>query len=121
MKSRAELFETLAQPNSKGVSRWVNVAEFEGKYEALKFNNGWSWGRKGRALDKKFNLEVVRSRNAIVAIRLNGYKDDADSVIYRSEECVFSPKRENEKNVQEKIRQYAQKMGKSLRSVFYGN
>ncbi|GAA8506258.1 hypothetical protein HpDR57_19170 [Helicobacter pylori] len=34
-KSKKELFLELAQPDKNGVSRWVSVTEFVGKYQGL--------------------------------------------------------------------------------------
>lgn len=34
-KSKKELFLELAQPDKTGVSRWVSVTEFVGKYQGL--------------------------------------------------------------------------------------
>ena len=49
---KTDLFIKLAQPNSKGISRWVNTSEFVGKYAMLKLGNGSDWGRKGSAQKK---------------------------------------------------------------------
>ncbi len=42
-KSKKELFLELAQPNKNGMSRWVSVTEFVGKYQGLQLGNGGSW------------------------------------------------------------------------------
>lgn len=71
-----KLFIELAAPDKDGVSRWVDISEFKGKYESLKLGNGLSWGRASSALAKKYIIEVDRSRSAgesIDAVRLNGY------------------------------------------------
>ncbi len=39
-KSKKELFLELAQPDKNGVSRWVSVTEFVGKYQGLQLSNG---------------------------------------------------------------------------------
>ncbi|GAA8030048.1 hypothetical protein TH0821_05350 [Helicobacter pylori] len=39
-KSKKELFLELAQPDKNGVSRWVSVTEFVGKYQGLQLGNG---------------------------------------------------------------------------------
>lgn len=39
-KSKKELFLELAQPDKNGVSRWVSVREFVGKYQGLQLGNG---------------------------------------------------------------------------------
>ncbi len=77
--TKTELFLELAQPDEFGVSRWVYVTEFVGKYAELKIGNGLSWGRKESALAKKYNVEVARNLttgNSIDAIRLNGYNEN---------------------------------------------
>lgn len=51
--TRTELFLELAQPDESGISRWVYVTEFVGKYSELKIGNGLSWGRKESTLAKK--------------------------------------------------------------------
>jgi hypothetical protein len=71
-----ELFLELAQPNEKGVSRWVNTSEFIGKYSSLELLNGLSWGRKSSTLAKKYNVETDKSLTPgvkIDRIRLNGF------------------------------------------------
>ena len=71
-----ELFLELAQPNEKGVSRWVNTSEFVGKYSSLELLNGLSWGRKSSTLAKKYNVETDKSLTPgvkIDRIRLNGF------------------------------------------------
>ncbi|GAA9928460.1 hypothetical protein VN0859_00670 [Helicobacter pylori] len=39
-KSKKELFLELAQPDKNGMSRWVSVTEFVGKYQGLQLGNG---------------------------------------------------------------------------------
>lgn len=78
-KSIKDLFLELANPDKNGVSRWVKKSEFIGEYSSLMFQNGWSWGRKGSALDKEFILEVRRDLtpgNGIDAIRTNGFNNE---------------------------------------------
>ncbi|OOC24302.1 HNH endonuclease [Helicobacter pylori] len=75
-KSKKELFLELAQPDKNGVSRWVSVTEFVGKYQGLQLGNGGSWCRNNSSLAKKFNLEFDKGQtlgNSIDRIRLNGY------------------------------------------------
>ena len=75
-----DLFLELANPdNETGESRWVYTSEFVGKYKGLVLGNGWSWGRKSSRLQRKYKVEVKRegAGNAITAIRLIGYNDDA--------------------------------------------
>jgi len=40
--TKKELFLELAIPNKQGVSRWVSVSEFIGKYKQLRLGNGGS-------------------------------------------------------------------------------
>ncbi|ACJ08327.1 type II R-M system restriction endonuclease [Helicobacter pylori P12] len=87
-KSKKELFLELAQPDKTGVSRWVSVTEFVGKYQGLQLgvpgsNGRTSWCRSNSSLAKEFNLEVGYRKaqgNPIDRIRLNGYNT----------ECVFN-------------------------------
>ena len=96
-----DLFLELAQPNANGVSRWVYVTEFIGKYKSLELGNGWSWGRASSPLQRKYKVEVDRSispGNRIDAIRLVGFneqqhfsqsirKDICDAI--RKRKCVM--------------------------------
>lgn len=78
--TKIELFLELASPNKDGVSRWVNVNEFTGKYHQLKLGNGGSWNRKGSSITKKYIVEFDKSLtpgNSIDAIRLNGHNKTA--------------------------------------------
>ena len=71
--TKKELFLELARPNKDGVSRWVSVDEFVGKYKELKLGNGGSWLRTSSALAKEFIVETdksITSGNSIDAIRL---------------------------------------------------
>ncbi len=82
-KSKKELFLELAQPDKNGVSRWVSVTEFVGKYQGLQLGNGGSWCRNNSFLAKEFKLEFDKGQtlgNSIDRIRLNGYNT----------ECVFN-------------------------------
>jgi len=72
---KIELFLELAKPDQNGVSRWVTVAEFIGKYKALQLGNGGSWCRANSTLAKKYIVELDKTLtpgNSINAIRLNG-------------------------------------------------
>lgn len=76
--TKNELFLELAKPNENGVSRWINVNEFVGKYADLAFGNGASWARKESTLAKRFIIEFDKSLsngNSIDAIRLNGFNN----------------------------------------------
>ncbi len=99
--TKADLFIELAQPNHEGVSRWVSVSEFVGKYKSLKLGNGGSWCRASSTLAKKFNVEFNKKLSpgtSIDAIRLNGYKIEEvfNQVIrkdikdfYKEQRCVM--------------------------------
>jgi hypothetical protein len=74
--TKNELFIELAKPDSNGVSRWVSVAEFTGKYSSLVFGNGADWARRDGQLAKKFNIEFDKSitkGNRVDRVRLNGF------------------------------------------------
>lgn len=76
-KSLTDLFLRLAKPNANGISRWVSVTEFVGRYARLKLGNGASYIRTGSALDKKYNIEkdnTITPGNRIDRIKLNGFK-----------------------------------------------
>ena len=76
--TKNELFLKLAQPDDKGVTRWVYVTEFVGEYADLAFGNGASWARKESTLAKKYIIEfdkTITSGNGIDAIRLNGFNN----------------------------------------------
>jgi len=84
MPTQKELFIELANPNEKGISRWVNTTEFIGRYSSLELLNGLSWGRKSSSLAKQYNLEVdksITSGNKIDRIRLNGFNTSNDKNI----------------------------------------
>ena len=74
--SKTELFLELAKPDKNGVSKWVTVDKFVGKYKELQLGNGGSWCRSSSTLAKKYILEFDKSRtsgNSIDAIRTNGF------------------------------------------------
>lgn len=78
-QSLIELFLELAQPNKNGESRWVLASEFIGKYKPLELGNGWSWGRASSPLQRKYKVEVDRTKtpgNRIDAIRLIGFNNE---------------------------------------------
>ncbi|MCQ2912665.1 hypothetical protein JT104_03345 [Helicobacter pylori] len=56
-KSKKELFLELAQPDKNGVSRWVSVREFVGKYQGLQLGNG-GVGRNNSSLAKEFKSRI---------------------------------------------------------------
>ncbi|CUU38923.1 hypothetical protein LS66_006700 [Helicobacter sp. MIT 03-1614] len=79
--TQADLFVELAKPDKNGVSRWVYVSEFVGKYEPLSSNNGYAWARDGSRggttktkLNETYIIEKKPSTGEVVAIRLNGFK-----------------------------------------------
>ena len=77
--TKNELFLELACPDSQGVSRWVSVTEFIGRFSALRFGNGGSWCRTNSSLAKKYIVEFDKSLtagNSIDAVRLNGFSKD---------------------------------------------
>jgi hypothetical protein len=72
-----ELFIELAKPDVNGVSRWVAVSEFVGKYEVLRFGNGASWARSDGNLAKKYVVERDNTQtpgNSVDRVRLNGLR-----------------------------------------------
>lgn len=74
--SKKELFLKLACPNKLGVSRWVNVDKFRGKFTKLRLGNGGSWCRKESSLAKIYVVELDKKRtngSRIDRIRLNGF------------------------------------------------
>ena len=80
--TKTDLFIELANPNKNGVSRWVDVSEFTGKYKDLKLGNGGSWCRKESTLAKKFIVEfdkTLTAGNGIDRIRLNGFNNQTFS------------------------------------------
>ncbi|HIZ88356.1 MAG TPA: hypothetical protein H9804_00275 [Candidatus Mucispirillum faecigallinarum] len=77
--TKKDLFLELAKPDSNGISRWVNVNEFVGKYKALQLGNGGSWCRKESSIAKQYIVEFTKtltSGNGIDAIRLNGFNNN---------------------------------------------
>ncbi|MCM1308573.1 MAG: hypothetical protein NC223_08245 [Butyrivibrio sp.] len=76
--TKTELFLELAKPDENGVSRWVKISEFSGKYADLTFGNGASWARKESTLAKKYIVEFYKDDtpgNSIDRIRVNGFND----------------------------------------------
>ena len=77
--TKIELFLELAKPDNNGISRWVSVTEFVGKYSDLVFGNGASWARKESALAKKYKIlfdKSVTPGNSIDRIKLIGKNND---------------------------------------------
>ena len=90
-KTKGILFEEYAKPNKQGISDFIDVNSFEGKYEILNVTNGSSWSSKKSYLYNKYHLikkyekgkidtKIENRRNAgigkgkLLAIKLNGYK-----------------------------------------------
>lgn len=96
-QSLIELFLELAQPNNNGESRWVLASEFIDKYKPLELGNGWSWGRASSPLQRKYKVEVDRTKtpgNRIDAIRLTGFnKEQHFSQAIRKDICDAIRKR----------------------------
>lgn len=99
--SKTELFIELAQPNGNGVSRWVSISEFTGKYKSLQLGNGGDFCRKSSVLSRQYIVEFDKSitpGNRIDRIRLNGFntqqsfkqtiRQDICEVI-RTQKCVM--------------------------------
>ena len=77
-QTKIELFEELAQPDENGVSRWVSVDEFVGKYQGLQLLNGAGWSRDDGAFGRKYIVERDKSRtpgNRTDAIRTLGFNN----------------------------------------------
>jgi hypothetical protein len=77
--TKNSLFLELAQPDENGISRWVSVKEFVGRYESLRFGNGADWARSDGNLARKFVLERDNTQtvgNSVDRIRLNGFKTE---------------------------------------------
>ncbi|WP_154548157.1 HNH endonuclease [Helicobacter pylori] len=114
-KSKKELFLELAQPDKNGMSRWVSVTEFVGKYQGLQLGNGGSWCRNNSSLAKEFELEFDKRQtlgNSIDRIRLNGYntrgvfnqsiRQDIKNY-YKQQCCAMCGARGNSENTQIEI------------------
>lgn len=87
-ETKTAMFVRLAQPDNKGVSRWVSCSEFVGEFAELKFGNGASWARKESTLAKKYIIEFdksLTSGNGIDRIRLNGFNSGYYSQYIRAD------------------------------------
>lgn len=72
------LFEQLAAPDHRGVSREVPSTDFVGVYADLQnFGNGGSWCRSDGALGRKYIIRRVKggTKGRISAVQLVGYND----------------------------------------------
>lgn len=99
--TKGELFISLAGVDENGVTPWVNVSQFIGRYSRLKFTNGGDWCRASSALAKKYIVETDKTLTpgpSIDRIRLNGFnknksfnqsirKDIKD--YYKDKNCVM--------------------------------
>jgi len=99
--TKKELFLELATPDQQGISRWVSISEFIGKYKELQLGNGGSWCRANSSLAKEYQIEFdkgITSGNSINRIRLAGLnteknfnqnirKDIKD--FYKTQNCVM--------------------------------
>ena len=113
--TKTELFLELAQPNENGVSRWVSVTEFIGKYKDLQLGNGGSWCRASSSLAKKYIVEFDKSLtagNSIDAVRLNGFntnKTFSQNIrsdikdFYKNKNCVMLGIQGNSENTKIEI------------------
>lgn len=87
-ETKTDMFLRLANPNEKGVSRWVSCNEFVGEFADLKFGNGASWARKESTLAKKYKIEFdkdITPGNGIDRVRLNGFNNNDYSQHIRSD------------------------------------
>lgn len=99
--TKTELFLDLAKPDNNGISRWVNVSEFIGKYTDLQLGNGGSWCRASSSLAKRYIIELDKSQtsgNSIDSIRLNGFNQNIQfqqnirqdiKNFYKTKNCVM--------------------------------
>lgn len=75
---QAALFEELAQPDHRGVSRKVYLWELTGEYAELNnFGNGGSWCRSDGSLGRKYVIQRHKGgpRGSIDAVQLMGFND----------------------------------------------
>ena len=103
LNSKPYLFLKLAQPDNRGISRWVSKNEFVGLYSSLMFQNGADWCRKESTIAKYFYIEFDKSitpGNGVDRIRLSGYKNEEDRIgsqtirsdiknYYKEKRCVI--------------------------------
>ncbi len=88
--TKNNLFIELAEPDIEtGISRWVDVSEFVGRYKSLELGNGGSWCRKESTLAKVYIIEFDKNQtagNRIDRIKLNGLnKEDLGSQQIRAD------------------------------------
>ena len=78
LRGLAALFEQLARPDHRGVSRIVSRSEFVDEYGGLdNFGNGGSWCRSDGPLGQKYIVDRQRTgpRGSISSIQLLGFND----------------------------------------------
>ena len=78
-KTKIALFEELANPDENGVSRWVHVEEFTGRYQCLQLLNGAGWSRDDGSFGRRYIIERDKSLtpgNKTDAIRTAGFQVD---------------------------------------------
>lgn len=83
--TKIELWEQLAQPDEKGVTRWVSVDEFVGEYQGLQLLNGAGWSRDDGPFGRKYIVERDKTRtpgNKTDAIRTVGFFTDNSYTAY---------------------------------------
>ena len=78
--TKNNLFLELAEPDIEtGISRWVDVSKFVGRYKSLELGNGGSWCRKESTLAKVYIIEFDKNKtagNRIDRIKLNGLNEE---------------------------------------------
>ena len=75
---QAALFEELAQPDHRGVSRVVGREEMVGRYADLNnFGNGGAWCRSDGSLGRKYVIRREKGgpRRSISGVQLMGFND----------------------------------------------
>ncbi len=92
-EEKGKLFEEFAKPDENGYSNFIDVNNFEGKYEILNVTNGSSWSSRKSYLYKKYYLIKEYEKGTIdtkrtdkknsgigmgklLKIKLNGYNND---------------------------------------------
>ena len=78
LRGQAALFEQLAMPDHRGVSRLVHRSEFVGVYAELdNFGNGGAWCRNDGSLGTKYIIDRRKDgpRGSISTVQLLGFND----------------------------------------------
>lgn len=65
LSSHFTLFIKLANPNRRGISKFVCIDEFINDFEKLKLGNGGSWCRRESKLCKEFKVITIKSDGKI--------------------------------------------------------